>query len=74
MGAFFPPVAFLANNSKKISDPQQSWGYKEGPWKGPGTPLQVATDSIHKPPASIEFAPIKHALAATVEPFKFSSG
>jgi len=28
--------------------------------------------SIHKPPASIEFAPIKHALAVTVEPFKFS--
>jgi hypothetical protein len=29
--------------------------------------------SIHKPPASIIFAPIKHALAGTVEPFKFSS-
>jgi len=29
--------------------------------------------SIHKPPASITFAPIKHALAVTVEPFKFSS-
>ena len=29
--------------------------------------------SIHKPPASIRFAPIKHALAVTVEPFKFSS-
>ena len=28
--------------------------------------------SIHKPPASIEVAPIKHALAVTVEPFKFS--
>jgi len=28
--------------------------------------------SIHKPPASIRFAPIKHALVATVEPFKFS--
>jgi hypothetical protein len=28
--------------------------------------------SIHKPPASITFAPIKHALAVTVEPFKFS--
>jgi len=28
--------------------------------------------SIHKPPASIRFAPIKHALALTVEPFKFS--
>jgi hypothetical protein len=28
--------------------------------------------SIHKPPASIRFAPIKHALAVTVETFKFS--
>jgi hypothetical protein len=28
--------------------------------------------SIHKPPASIRFAPIKHALAVTAEPFKFS--
>jgi hypothetical protein len=28
--------------------------------------------SIHKPPASIRFVPIKHALAVTVEPFKFS--
>jgi hypothetical protein len=28
--------------------------------------------SIHKPPASIRFAPIKHALAVTVEPFEFS--
>jgi hypothetical protein len=33
----------------------------------------VAADSIHKPPALIRFAPIKHALAVTVEPFKFSS-
>ena len=29
--------------------------------------------SIHKPPASIRHASIKHALAVTVEPFKFSS-
>jgi hypothetical protein len=28
--------------------------------------------SIHKPPALIRFAPIKQALAVTVEPFKFS--
>jgi hypothetical protein len=27
---------------------------------------------IHKPPASITLAPIKHALAVTLEPFKFS--
>ena len=26
-------------------------------------------NSIHKPPASIRFAPIKHARAVTVEPF-----
>ena len=57
---------------KEISDRQQSWGYEDGPWKGPGPPLLVAADSIHKPPASIRFAPIKHALAVTVEPFKFS--
>jgi hypothetical protein len=23
-------------NLQKISDHQQSWGYEEGPWKGPG--------------------------------------
>jgi hypothetical protein len=23
----------------KISDPQQSRGYEDGPWKGPGPPL-----------------------------------
>jgi hypothetical protein len=28
--------------------------------------------AIHKPPALIRFAPIKQALAVTVEPFKFS--
>jgi hypothetical protein len=28
--------------------------------------------SIHKPPASIRFALIKHTLAVSVEPFKFS--
>jgi len=28
--------------------------------------------SIHNPPASIRHASIKHALAVTVEPFKFS--
>ena len=28
--------------------------------------------SIHKPPASNRFAPMEHALAVTVEPFKFS--
>jgi hypothetical protein len=28
----------------KISDHQQSWGYEDGPWKGPGPPLPVAAD------------------------------
>jgi len=27
-----------------ISDHQQSWGYEDGPWKGPGPPLLVAAD------------------------------
>ena len=34
--------------------------------------MQKKIISIHKPPASIRFAPITHALAVTVEPFKFS--
>ena len=45
---------------------------EDGPWKGPGPALLMAADLIHKPPASIRFASIKHALAVTVEPFKFS--
>ena len=68
-------VLFLSKEFEPlISDHQQSWGYEDGPWKGPGPPLLVAADfiSIHKPPASITIAPIKHALAVTVEPFKFS--
>jgi hypothetical protein len=36
-------------------------------------PQVKKTVSIHKPPASIRFAPMKHALAVTVEPFNFSS-
>jgi hypothetical protein len=59
--------------SNEINDHQQSWGYEDGPWKGPGPSLLVAADLIHKSPASIRFAPIKYALAVTVEPFKFSS-
>ena len=27
-----------------ISDPQQRWGYEDGPWKGLGSPLLVAAD------------------------------
>jgi len=34
--------------------------------------MQKKFISIYKPPASIRFAPIKHALTVTVEPFKFS--
>jgi len=34
--------------------------------------MQKKIIPIHKPPASIRFAPIKYALAVTVEPFKFS--
>jgi len=30
----------------KISDHQQSWGYEDGPWKGPGPPLLVAADLL----------------------------
>jgi len=28
----------------QISDHQQSWGYEDGPWKGPGPPLLVVAD------------------------------
>ena len=45
-------------------------------WRIPTTCKKYAKKnfiSIHKPPASIRFAPLKHALAVTVEPFKFSS-
>ena len=30
--------------SAKISDHQQSWGYEDGPWKGPRPSLLVAAD------------------------------
>jgi hypothetical protein len=30
----------------EISDHQQSWGYEDGPWKGPGPPLLVAADFL----------------------------
>jgi hypothetical protein len=61
-----------AENPFQIKSAITSWGYEDGPWKGPGPPLLAAADLIHKPPASIRFAPIKHARAVTVEPFKFS--
>jgi len=31
-----------------ISGHQQSWGYEDGPWKGPGPPLLVAADFLKK--------------------------
>jgi len=30
--------------SAGISDHQQSWGYADGPWKGPGPPLLAVAD------------------------------
>ena len=67
-----PVSVELDKLSQVISDHQQSWGYEDGPWKGPRPSLLVAADLIHKPPASIKFTPMKHALAVSVEPFKFS--
>ena len=29
-----------------ISDHQQSWGYEDGPWKGPGPPLLATADFL----------------------------
>jgi hypothetical protein len=29
---------------REISDHQQSWGYEDGPWKGPRPSLLVAAD------------------------------
>jgi hypothetical protein len=58
-------AAIASGDQKNVDDDIKksattSWGYEEGPWKGPG------------PPASIRFARIKHTLAVSVEPFKFS--
>ena len=33
----------LLDTAHKISDHQQSWGYEDGPWKGPGPALLMAT-------------------------------
>jgi len=43
-GIFWKP--FFMVLSTKISDHQQSWGYADGPWKGPGPPLLVAADFL----------------------------
>jgi len=39
---------FNAQQRQGISDHQQSWGYADGPWKGPGPPLLVAADLERK--------------------------
>jgi hypothetical protein len=31
-----------------ISDQQQSWGYEDGPWKGPEPPLLVTADYLKR--------------------------
>ena len=36
----------VADIRPAISDHQQSWGYEDGPWKGPGPPLLVAADFL----------------------------
>ena len=41
-------LRFYRDNRRQISDHQQSWGYEDGPWKGPGPPLLVAADLYHK--------------------------
>ena len=35
---------FICVREQEISDHQQSWGYEDGPWKGPGPSLLVAAD------------------------------
>jgi hypothetical protein len=32
----------------KINGHQLSWGYEDGPWKGPGPPLLAASDFIKR--------------------------
>jgi hypothetical protein len=46
-------------------------GWSAGAYQQIVKNMQKKIISIHKPPASIRFAPIKHAHAVTVEPFKF---
>jgi len=48
-------------------------GWSAGAYQQIVKNMQKKIISIHKPPASISFALTKHALAVTVEPFKFSS-
>jgi len=39
-----PTYEDLERRIKQISDHQQSWGYEDGPWKGPRPSLLVAAD------------------------------
>ena len=36
-----PTYKIRQHRNSSISDHQQSWGYEDGPWKGPGPPLLV---------------------------------
>ncbi len=45
--------------SENPQNNRRQWGYGQ-------------TSLLHKPPASIRFTPLIHALAVTVEPFQFS--
>jgi hypothetical protein len=47
-------------------------GWSAGAYQQIVKNMQKNFISIHKPPASIRFALIKHTLAVSVEPFKFS--
>jgi hypothetical protein len=68
----FRPITLVVNCFHLNESATISWGYEDGSWKGPGPPLLGDADLIHKPPASIRFALIKHTLAISVEPFKYS--
>jgi len=51
------PIGMM--NSLSISDHQQSWGYEDGPWKGPGPPLLVAADYLHTKSSVSRTLPMK---------------
>ena len=37
-------LSIMIGLQAEISDHQQSWGYEDGPWKGPGPPLLGGAD------------------------------
>jgi hypothetical protein len=49
-----------------------SFEYPGNPCSSVSPKNEIPILSIHTPPASIRFALIKHTLAVSVEPFKFS--